>query len=215
MAKRGKSKSGSWRRRGEFLAGIAVGLALALWAYPALKQWWTAPSSQAAASGPSSPPDFTFYDLLEQGEEVVEETLAAARQIAGGSGAGAAAEQSPETFAAAGPATPEQPQPPPPAQPLAAASPDTGPELPASLPVATPGNYALQMGAFTRESEAEALRARLALVGVNASIQPVSKDGQTYYRVRTRPTSDLARLNANRAQLQEHRFDYIRLRLAE
>ena len=75
--------------------------------------------------------------------------------------------------------------------------------------------YVLQMGAFVRQTEAESLKARLALVGMTARIQPVMVDRQTYYRVRIGPTDDLAQLNADRARLQQHRFDSILLKLVQ
>ena len=73
MAKR--KKSGGWRG-GQFVAGIVLGLALGLWGYPTLTEWWSQPSAGTPADNPSSSPTFDFYDILERGEQVVEETLA-------------------------------------------------------------------------------------------------------------------------------------------
>ena len=220
MARRSKSGSGG-RRGGAFVAGIALGLVLALWVYPMFTAWLAEPSSGTPAKNPSSSPTFDFYDILERGEEVVEETLASRPAAASESattestaaepGTGptapepaelSASETVPETVAAvSGPAdTPV---------------PDSEPEPPAPTPVDTPGMYVLQMGAFTRQTQAESLKARLALVGMTARIQPVMVDRQTYYRVRIGPTDDLAQLNADRARLQRHRFDSILLKLVQ
>ena len=215
MAKRKKSGSGGW---GKFVAGIALGLVLGLWVYPMLTEWWSQPSSGTPADNPSSSPTFDFYDILERGEEVVEETLAS-RPVATGEAASeepttepagsdatdseaAASEAAPQTVVAA-------------AEPAASPAPVPEPAPPAPSPVDTPGMYVLQMGAFTRQTEAESLKARLALVGMNARIQPVMVDRQTYYRVRIGPTDDLAQLNADRARLQQHRFDSILLKLVQ
>ena len=210
MAKRKKSGSGGW---GKFVAGIALGLVLGLWVYPMLTEWWSQPSSGTPADNPSSSPTFDFYDILERGEEVVEETLAS-RPTAGGEPASrepaaeaadseaADSEAAPETVVAA-------------AESSASPVPVPEPGAPAPSPVDTPGMYVLQMGAFTRQTEAESLKARLALVGMTARIQPVMVDRQTYYRVRIGPTDDLAQLNADRARLQQHRFDSILLKLVE
>lgn len=207
MARRKKSGSGGWRR-GRFVAGVVLGLVLALWVYPMLTEWWSQPSSGTPADNPSSAPTFDFYDILERGEEVVEETLAS-RPAAGESATAApaaeptASEAVPETVATSAP------------EPSALPVADSEPGPPAPSPVDTPGMYVLQMGAFTRQTEAESLKARLALVGMTARIQPVMVDRQTYYRVRIGPTDDLAQLNTDRARLQQHRFDSILLKLVQ
>ena len=197
MAKRSKSKSGGWRR-GEFLAGMAVGLVAALWVYPMVKQWWTDPSAEAPENDSYTSPEFGFYTKLPMGEELVEETTAAPRQPAEAS---TDASTEPLTEARAEPSTAGPPEP------------ETGP--PAPRTVETPGMYVLQLGAFTRQEQAEALKARLALVGMNAGIQPTRLDRQTYYRVRIGPTTDLEQLNADRARLQEHRFNSDLIRLVQ
>lgn len=206
MAKRKKSGSGGWRG-GQFVAGIVLGLVLGLWGYPTVTEWWSQPSSGTPADNPSSSPTFDFYDILERGEEVVEETLAFRPGPAGEPAADetdtGASESAPETVAST------------PTEPAAAQDTDTEPPPPAPNPVDTPGMYVLQMGAFVRQTEAESLKARLALVGMNARIQPVMVDRQTYYRVRIGPTDDLAQLNADRARLQQHRFDSILLKLVQ
>ena len=206
MAKRKKSGGGGWR---QLLVGIVLGLVLALWVYPMLTEWWSQPSSGTPANNPSSSPTFDFYDILERGEEVVEETLASRPAPAGEPAAAEPASEAPgsesvtETVAAAA------------TEPAAAQVPDAAPPPAAPSPVDTPGMYVLQMGAFVRQTEAESLKARLALVGMTARIQPVMVDRQTYYRVRIGPTDDLAQLNADRARLQQHRFDSILLKLVQ
>lgn len=206
MAKRKKSGFGGWR---QLVAGIVLGLVLGLWVYPTLTEWWSQPSSGAPADNPPSSPTFDFYDILERGEEVVEETLASGPEAAGEPAAAepateaAASEAVPEAVASAA------------TEPAAPRVPDTEPPSPAPSPVDTPGMYVLQMGAFIRQTEAESLKARLALVGMTARIQPVMVDRQTYYRVRIGPTDDLAQLNADRARLQQHRFDSILLKLVQ
>ena len=208
MAKRKKSGTGGWRR-GQFVAGIVLGLVLGLWVYPTLTEWWSQPSSGTPTDHPSSSPTFDFYDILEHGEEVVEETLASGREAAGKPAAAETATGAPATGAV--PETGAS------AASGSAASrvPDTEPQPTTPSPVDTPGMYVLQMGAFIRQTEAESLKARLALVGMTARIQPVMVDRQTYYRVRIGPTDDLAQLNADRARLQQHRFDSILLKLVQ
>ena len=207
MAKRRKS-GGSGSRRGVFLAGLVVGVVLAQWVFPMLTQWWREPAPDTVASNPAASARFDFYDILERGEEVVEETLAAVEQAASGPTGEDAAQQPADADAQQPATTPAQP----PADAAAPAPATRAPQPAAPTPVATPGMYVLQLGAFTRQQDAESLKARLALVGMNARIQPVRIDRQTYFRVRIGPTSDLNQLNEDRARLQEHRFDSILIR---
>ena len=207
MAKRSRGGSRGWPYGG-FVAGLALGLALALWVYPTLARWWTEPLPDVLATNPSASPRFDFYDILERGEEVVEDIRSAPDQ---------AATQQPGEAITQEPGDPvAQPSADSVSQPPTAESsaPEPQPQA-APKPVAAPGMYVLQLGAFTRNREAESLKARLALVGMNARIQPVRVDRQTYYRVRIGPTSDLEQLNADRARLQEHRFDSILLKLVQ
>ncbi len=216
MAKKGKSKSRGWRY-GEFVVGLAVGVVLALWVYPMLARWWTEPLPEVLANNPSSSPIFEFYDILERGEEIVEEVLSPADptppQPADESGTQQAEDTAPAAQPSADTATVAQESGAGAAPAATAASGASEPQSAAPAPVATPGVYLLQLGAFSRELEAEALKARLALVGIDASIQPVRRNQQVIYRVRTNPTSDLERLNTIRDRLQEHRFQYYRIRL--
>ena len=209
MAKRKRSKSGGWRR-GEFLAGVVLGLVLALWVFPMVGKWWSQPPSGVGDSGLSASTQFEFYEIFERGEEVVEETLAPPPRAAAEPPAEAVAEPQGQPAAQA------------PGGSLAATSSGAVPEIPAEAPsgggqptlapapaaVQTPGWYVLQIGSFTRLDAAESLKARLALVGMNARIQPVRINRETWYRVRIGPTDDLEQLNADRARLQEHRFGY-------
>ncbi|NIR28558.1 MAG: SPOR domain-containing protein [Gammaproteobacteria bacterium] len=66
-------------------------------------------------------------------------------------------------------------------------------------------SYMLQVGSFRKLSEADRLRAGLALIGLEADIQTVTvNDGETWHRVRLGPFRDLDALNAARTRLREH-----------
>lgn len=74
-------------------------------------------------------------------------------------------------------------------------------------PVSQPGSYILQVGSFQNYAQADKLKANLALLGVESSIQRVKvNNGSTWNRVRIGPIRDLAHLNALRAQLAQHHF---------
>lgn len=68
-------------------------------------------------------------------------------------------------------------------------------------PVRDEGSYILQVGAFQNHVDADRVKAKLALLGVESRIQEVSIDQQTWHRVRVGPINDLDELNATRARL--------------
>jgi cell division protein FtsN len=80
--------------------------------------------------------------------------------------------------------------------------------------VEQPGTYLLQAGSFRNRKQAEQLRARLALLGLETSVQTVSVDNrQTWHRVRVGPFSNLQELNRARALLQKNGVDAILIRI--
>ena len=70
------------------------------------------------------------------------------------------------------------------------------PPLPSEMP---PGNFMLQIAAFQNIREAEELKARLALLGIQAFVQQANLNGSAWYRVRVGPFTDAAQAN----QIQE------------
>jgi len=108
--------------------------------------------------------------------------------------------------------------------PGAAAAPATGGGVaanPRSAPAAAPSNPAssapaaagesseagarvmLQVGAFRNADDADAVRARLALLGLDGKVFAVVADGATLYRVRLGPYGQLDDLNGIRRTLSE------------
>jgi len=80
--------------------------------------------------------------------------------------------------------------------------------------VERPGTYLLQAGSFRSAGQAEQLRARLGLLGLETSTQAIkAESGQTWHRVRVGPFSNLGELNAARALLQKNGVDAILIRL--
>ena len=68
---------------------------------------------------------------------------------------------------------------------------------------AAQGGLQLQAGAFGNAGDAEALRARLALVGQMARIETVQANGRTLHRVRLGPYADVAARDAAQKALAE------------
>ena len=67
------------------------------------------------------------------------------------------------------------------------------------------GNYVLQAGAFKTFKQADQLKARLALIGVEAKIETVKiNDAVVWHRVRVGPFDKLEKVNTVRHRLQDN-----------
>ena len=64
--------------------------------------------------------------------------------------------------------------------------------------------YWLQAGAFSEEKEADNLRAKIALTGLEASVRPVSTDKGKLYRVRLGPYQSVDDANRIKATLSQN-----------
>ena len=80
--------------------------------------------------------------------------------------------------------------------------------------VEEPGTYLLQAGSFRNRQQAEQLRAKLGLMGLETSIQTISVNNkQSWHRVRVGPFSNLRDLNQARTLLRKYGIDAILIRL--
>lgn len=77
------------------------------------------------------------------------------------------------------------------------------------------GAYVLQVGSYRAESEADRVRAQLALQGIESRVQRVSVDADTWHRVRVGPISDLEELNRVRTRLREAEMDVLVIRVGD
>nr|WP_315484774.1 SPOR domain-containing protein [uncultured Undibacterium sp.] len=75
--------------------------------------------------------------------------------------------------------------------------------------------YYLQIGAFKEIAEAESARAKLALVGVEASVSEKNNDGNILHRVRVGPFDHADAMNKMRAKLSEGGVDTAIVRSAK
>lgn len=74
--------------------------------------------------------------------------------------------------------------------------------------------YMLQTGSFQQFSDADAQKAELALLGIEADIETVViKQGETWHRVRMGPYTDMASVKAIRRQLKRNNVDFMLLKL--
>jgi cell division protein FtsN len=82
-------------------------------------------------------------------------------------------------------------------------------------PVSVPGTYVVQAGAFPNFAEADKVKARLALLGVESEIQAADANGATFHRVRIGPIDDLNELNRLRARLRQNGIEYLVIPVGE
>ncbi|MDD9799128.1 MAG: SPOR domain-containing protein [Gammaproteobacteria bacterium] len=146
---------------------------------------------ESASPPPPSPtppaaekPQFDFYTILPEIEQVLPE------------GAG----EEPQTPAVLAPPVEK-----PPLQPAPKTTAARKPVIiePEPKP-AGPAVYMLQAASFPLQKDAEGMRARLALAGVEAVVQKVTIEGRgTFYRVRLGPFRELSQLRKANRRLQE------------
>jgi cell division protein FtsN len=75
-------------------------------------------------------------------------------------------------------------------------------------PAAAKEVYFLQVAAFQSPADADNLKARLALAGIEAQIQTATlPNGQVWHRVRVGPFSNQDELNKSRASLKENKLE--------
>jgi cell division protein FtsN len=76
--------------------------------------------------------------------------------------------------------------------------------------------FLLQAGAFQNAPDADSLKARLALLGIEAAIQTATTpDKGTWYRVRTGPYAGIDELNTARANLKQNGIETTLIRVRE
>ena len=69
------------------------------------------------------------------------------------------------------------------------------------------GSYILQVGSSRENSDAEQMKARLALLGISAQVQPVTVNGATWHRVRVGPLNGARQADTMRNQLANNGID--------
>jgi len=169
--------------------------------------------------------DYDFWKILPEREVVIPDTELAAKAQAealqaqaleseraerDAAAAAAAREQSPSDALSLDGDAPAAATPPPPANTPPAAAPL--PTSPAPAPPVAAANqngphYVIQAGAFLGSSEAEALKAKIALTGEVARVEVAQINGNTVHRVRMGPYPNAASLAAAKSALAAHGID--------
>ena len=88
-------------------------------------------------------------------------------------------------------------------------------DLPATARIERPGVYVLQAGSYRNQSDADRVRAQLALQGIDARVQRVAVDADVWHRVRIGPVTRLEELNKLRKQLQAAEIDALVIRVGD
>ncbi len=84
----------------------------------------------------------------------------------------------------------------------------TDKEFKRASPATTKEVYFLQVAAFQSPSDADNLKARLALAGIETQIQTATlPDGQVWHRVRVGPFTNQDELSKSRAALKENKLE--------
>lgn len=180
------------------LVGMLLGVGLMMlvlvkdWAPLLRKKNLPQPNPEATAPRESEPPvaeakpkkNYDFYQVLPEAEVVIPDAELSAK---------ARAEQAART-----------------AQPAPGAT-TTAPLSTPATP-ATAGRYVLQAGSYPDPKAADEAKAKLAMAGFVAQVQPVTINGKTWHRVRVGPYASASDLEAAKRSLSESGISAIALK---
>jgi cell division protein FtsN len=83
------------------------------------------------------------------------------------------------------------------------------------VPETRRGTYVLQAGSYKNFADAERVRAQLALQGIEAKVQKVSVDSESWARIRIGPLTNLEELNRLRQVLRKADIDVMVIRVGD
>ena len=86
------------------------------------------------------------------------------------------------------------------------------PPLPGATPSAAAGRYILQAGSYPDAKGADEIKAKLALLGFVAQVQPVTINGKAWHRVRLGPYPSASELENAKRSLSENGINAIALK---
>lgn len=84
-----------------------------------------------------------------------------------------------------------------------------------SVPETRRGTYVLQAGSYRNFADADRVRAKLALQGIESNVQKVTVDNDTWHRIRIGPISKLDELNRMRQILRKADVDVLVIRVGD
>jgi cell division protein FtsN len=83
------------------------------------------------------------------------------------------------------------------------------------VPETRRGTYVLQAGSYKNFADADRVRAKLALQGIESNVQKVTVDNDTWHRIRIGPISKLDDLNRMRQILRKADVDVLVIRVGD
>lgn len=83
------------------------------------------------------------------------------------------------------------------------------------VPETRSGTYVLQVGSYKNFADADRVRAKLALQGIESNVQKVTVDSDTWHRIRIGPISKLDELNRMRQILRKADVDVLVIRVGD
>ncbi len=224
IAFRNRSQSSFTRQRGSTLTGLIIGLIVGLGIAVAVALTITKGASPFTdktvkagrpadpAPGQAQDPNKPMYANRDAARVANKEITEKAAARSGGTDAAPAPAAKPadvdplgQAIAAMKEPAPARVEPKPETRVASAA-----PAAPAAAPAAAAGGeyiYYLQAGAFRDLSDAEATRARLALLGFEAAISDRTSDSGVLHRVRLGPYNQVEAMNKARAKLLDSGVD--------
>lgn len=159
----------------------------------------------AADSAKPKPTQYDFYTLLPgEGVQMTEAELAASAQAEADAQARAAQTATQASGTTDGAALPQPIAETPAAGAVDAATAATPAEAGAANATATPANdarYILQAGAFGASGDAETVKAKIAMLGLNARVESAQIGGKTVFRVRMGPYGSASELAEAKSKL--------------
>ncbi len=168
----------------------------------------SASKSAPAVANAAKPTQYEFYDALTSGKEVVISDADLAKRTR--DEAAAAKQRQQALDADHPPVTPSAVGAPKPLDETAAANATTSnpnnatpqaQKTVASAATADGAHYLLQAGAFGASGDAEALKAKIAFLGLNARVESAEANGKTVYRVRMGPYGSAGELSDAKQKL--------------
>lgn len=173
-------------------------------------------SANDSAPAAAKKPQYDFYSVLSEKEVRIPDAVISAQAKAEQQQKQQAAQQAAAQQQAQ--AAAQKPAPGPaavaeaitPAPESAVRAPTPAPSAAAAAPAAS--GYLLQVGAFPSPSDAETLKAKLAMQGFVANVSPVNVNGQTYSRVRLGPFHSATELESAKQRLTSAGINAIALK---
>src|SRR5579859_5257897 len=168
-------------------------------------------STSATDNGTATPkkPQYDFYSVLSEKEVRIPDAVISAQAKAEQQQKQQAAQQAAQAQVAAQQQAAAAKPAPAAVSEAVTAAPEAA--VKAQAP-ATSSGYLLQVGAFPSPSDAETLKAKLAMQGFVANVSPVNVNGQTYNRVRLGPFHSATELESAKQRLASAGINAIALK---